>query len=109
VFFLVVLFADIFRKPPIVFSSYDVVLVRTSHTRQNSSALALTLLAACVSSSGANWVSVSHAAPPVNARYSEKSERAGSMVLIVLPAVRSSTPAIRFPCQAASALRFPRK
>ena len=57
----------------------------------------------------ANWVLLFHVAPPLNVRYREKSDSAGSIALSVRPAVRSSTPAIFFPCQTASASRLPRK
>jgi hypothetical protein len=56
-----------------------------------------------------NWKRVAQSAPPLNVRYKEKSDSAGSIATIVRPAVTSSTPAIRFPCHGARASRLPRK
>jgi hypothetical protein len=87
----------------------SVVLLNAQNARSNSDSQALPLLLSRLAPRRADWLPIFQAAPPLNVRYREKSDSAGSMTTIVRPAVTSSTPAIRFPCQGARASRLPRK
>lgn len=93
----------------VVMSARRVMLLNAENAWRNGNPLALTFSVSRLAPRRANWPLISHAVPPLNARYSENSESAGSMAAIVRPAVRTSTPAIFLPCHDASALRLPRK
>ena len=68
-------------------------------------AIYLPRLAPC----SADWLLLSHYNPPFVDRYSENSDRAGSIEARTSPEVTSSTPATVLPRQGASALRLPRR
>jgi hypothetical protein len=96
-------------KLRIMIAVCDVMLLNAKHTRRLGQSQLLPFAPFSFAPRRSDWLPVPQAAPPLNTRYSENSERAGSMATIVRPAVTSSTPAIFFPYQAASALRLPRK
>jgi hypothetical protein len=107
--FAMVHFANRRSQLPIMVFTRSMVILDTQDARRNSDTLAFPFFLAGLPPRRASWIPIFQAAPPLKVRYKEKSDSAGSIASIVRPAVTSSTPATFFPCQGASASRFPRR
>lgn len=101
-------FANLCGQLRIVVSACRVVRLNAQWARWHRDASALAFPLSGLAPRCLNWPLVSHSAP-LNARYKEKPERAGSIAFNVRPAVTSSTPTIFFPCHRERASRFPCK
>jgi hypothetical protein len=90
--FTMMLFAERVSQFRIVLPPNRVVCLNAQNAGRNRSTLALPFLPLCLSPRCADWILILHAAPPLNVRYSEKSDSTGSVALIVRGSVSKPRP-----------------
>ena len=91
-YFAMMLFAEWVGQFRIVLPPNRVMCFNAQNAGRNSSTLALTFLPMCLAPRGADWIPILQAAPPLNVRYSEKSDSTGSVALIVRGSVSKPRP-----------------
>ena len=80
--FAMVFFAERRREFWIVMSTCGVMFLNTQNTGRNCDAPAFPFLLSSFAQRRADWLPIPHALPPLNVRYREKSDSAGSMLMI---------------------------